>query len=282
MYISQIIDLGSKALKEKKIKSHILDSELILSKILRISREKILVSSDKKLKNTHVLSFNKLLKRRLHSEPIAYILKRKEFFSKNFYVNKNTLIPRPDTELLVEKILKVNKKKNPYILDIGTGSGCIILSLLQNIENSRGVAIDISKKALDLAKKNAQKMKLNKKCKFVHKPIEKIYGYKFDLIVSNPPYIPVYQIKNLSKDIKQFEPRNALDGGNDGLDVIKKVIYKSTTILKKNGLLAIEIGNEQYKKVLQILNLNGFRNRFLIKDYQKNIRCLISVLKWKI
>tara|TARA_B100002051_G_scaffold204966_1_gene195349 strand:- start:1934 stop:2773 length:840 start_codon:yes stop_codon:yes gene_type:complete len=279
MYISQIIDLGSKALKEKKIKSHILDSELILSEILRISREKILVSSDKKLKNTHVLSFNKLLKRRLHSEPIAYILKRKEFFSKNFYVNKNTLIPRPDTELLVEKILKVNKKKNPYILDIGTGSGCIILSLLQNIENSRGVAIDISKKALDLAKKNAQKMKLNKKCKFVHKPIEKIYGYKFDLIVSNPPYIPVSQIKNLSKDIKQFEPRNALDGGNDGLDVIKKVIYKSTTILKKNGLLAIEIGNEQYKKVLQILNLYGFRNRFLIKDYQKNIRCLISVLK---
>ena len=279
MYISQIIDLGSKALKEKKIKSHILDSELILSEILRISREKILVSSDKKLKNTHVLSFNKLLKRRLHSEPIAYILKRKEFFSKNFYVNKNTLIPRPDTELLVEKILKVNKKKNPYIFDIGTGSGCIILSLLQNIENSRGVAIDISKKALDLAKKNAQKMKLNKKCKFVHKPIEKIYGYKFDLIVSNPPYIPVYQIKNLSKDIKQFEPRNALDGGNDGLDVIKKVIYKSTTILKKNGLLAIEIGNEQYKKVLQILNLYGFRNRFLIKDYQKNIRCLISVLK---
>ena len=279
MYISQIIDLGSKALKEKKIKSHILDSELILSKILRISREKILVSSDKKLKNTHVLSFNKLLKRRLHSEPIAYILKRKEFFSKNFYVNKNTLIPRPDTELLVEKILKVNKKKNPYILDIGTGSGCIILSLLQNIENSRGVAIDISKKALDLAKKNAQKMKLNKKCKFVHKPIEKIYGYKFDLIVSNPPYIPVSQIKNLSKDIKQFEPRNALDGGNDGLDVIKKVIYKSTTILKKNGILAIEIGNEQYKKVLQILNLCGLRNRFLIKDYQKNIRCLISVLK---
>ena len=279
MYISQIIDLGSKALKEKKIKSHILDSELILSEILRISREKILVSSDKKLKNTHVLSFNKLLKRRLHSEPIAYILKRKEFFSKNFYVNKNTLIPRPDTELLVEKILKVYKKKNPYILDIGTGSGCIILSLLQNIENSRGVAIDISKKALDLAKKNAQKMKLNKKCKFVHKPIEKIYGYKFDLIVSNPPYIPVSQIKNLSKDIKQFEPRNALDGGNDGLDVIKKVIYKSTTILKKNGLLAIEIGNEQYKKVLQILNLYGFRNRFLIKDYQKNIRCLISVLK---
>ena len=279
MYISQIIDLGSKALKEKKIKSHILDSELILSEILRISREKILVSSDKKLKNTHVLSFNKLLKRRLHSEPIAYILKRKEFFSKNFYVNKNTLIPRPDTELLVEKILKVNKKKNPYILDIGTGSGCIILSLLQNIENSRGVAIDISKKALDLAKKNAQKMKLNKKCKFVHKPIEKIYGYKFDLIVSNPPYIPVSQIKNLSKDIKQYEPRNALDGGNDGLDVIKKVIYKSTTILKKNGLLAIEIGNEQYKKVLQILNLYGFRNRFLIKDYQKNIRCLISVLK---
>jgi release factor glutamine methyltransferase len=279
MYISQIIDLGSKALKEKKIKSHIIDSELILSKILKISREKILILSDKKLKNTHVLSFNKLLKRRLHSEPIAYILKRKEFFSKNFYVNKNTLIPRPDTELLVEKILKVYKKKNPYILDIGTGSGCIILSLLQNLENSRGVGIDISKKALDLAKKNAQKMKLNKKCNFIHRSIEKISGYKFDLIVSNPPYIPRHQIKNLSKDIKQYEPRNALDGGNDGLDVIKKVIYKSTTILKRNGLLAIEIGNEQYKKVLQILSLYGFRNRFLIKDYQKNIRCLISVLK---
>ena len=194
-------------------------------------------------------------------------------------MNKNTLIPRPETELLVENILKFNKKKNPFILDIGTGSGCIILSLLQNIENSRGVGIDISKKALDLAKKNAKKMKLNKKCKFIHKSIEKMCGYKFDLVVSNPPYIPVHQIKNLSVDIKRYEPRNALDGGNDGLDVIKKVIYKSTTILKRNGLLAIEIGNEQYKKVLQILNLYGFRNRFLIKDYQKNIRCLISVLK---
>ena len=279
MHISQLINLGSKALKENKIKSHILDSELILSKILKISREKILISSDQKLKNSYILSFNKLLKRRLHSEPMAYILKRKEFFSKNFYVNKNTLIPRPDTELLVEKILKIYKKKNPYILDIGTGSGCIILSLLQNIENSRGIGIDISKKALDLAKKNAEKMKLNKKCKFIHKTIEKICGYKFDLIVSNPPYIASHQIKNLSKDIKQYEPRNALDGGNDGLDVIKKVIYKSTTILKRNGLLAIEIGNEQYKKVLQILSLNGFRNRFLIKDYQKNIRCIISVLK---
>ena len=130
---------------------------------------------------------------------MAYILKRKEFFSKNFYVNKNTLIPRPDTELLVEKILKIYKKKNPYILDIGTGSGCIILSLLQNIENSRGIGIDISKKALDLAKKNAEKMKLNKKCKFIHKSIEKICGYKFDLIVSNPPYIASHQIKNLSR-----------------------------------------------------------------------------------
>ena len=147
------------------------------------------------------------------------------------------------------------------------------------MKKSKGIGLDISKKAINIALKNSKNLGLNKRCKFYKRSLNQLYGYKFDLIVSNPPYICTHQIKNLSDDVKKFEPRIALDGGNDGLDVIKKVIYKSKSILKKKGIFALEIGYGQYKKVSQILGTLGFKEKVLIKDYQDNIRCIITSLE---
>ncbi len=275
----EVIKIGSNVLKEKKIPAYILDSEILLSKTLNISREKILTNLDQKIDIKNISVFKTYLRRRSKNEPIAYILEEKEFWSKKFYVNKDTLIPRPETELLVEELLKIFKEKKISILDIGTGSGCIIISLLIGLKQSIGTGIDISKNAISIAKKNALKFKLSNKIKFLNKPLENLSGKKFDLIVSNPPYIKRKDIKNLSEDIKRYEPRMALDGGNDGLDLIKKVIYKSKEILKINGVLALEIGNEQIKKVSKLLVDNNFRIKHVIKDYKNNVRCVFAYYK---
>ena len=279
MQISDLINRGSKILKKNDISSHLLDSELLLSSVLSKSREQILSSYTLNVSENEIFNFNKLILRRVKNEPIAYIFNQKEFWSKNFIVNNHTLIPRPETEMLVEKIINYFRNREIFILDIGTGSGCILLTLLDQIKKSRGLGLDISKKALEVAIKNSKSFKKNNRLKFFNRPLENIFGYKFDLIVSNPPYISTHQLKNLSPDIKRHEPRIALDGGNDGLDVIKKVIYKSSSILKIKGLLALEIGNGQFKKVSKILIERKFRIKHLIKDYQENIRCILSTLE---
>ena len=174
--------------------------------------------------------FQKFLSRRSKFEPIAYILGEKEFWSKKFWVTKDTLIPRPETELLVEKILKIYFGKKISILDIGTGSGCIIISLLCDLPKSTGVGIDISKNAILTAKKNALKYKLFNRLKLINKSLDNIFEKKFDLIVSNPPYIKRKDIKHLSEDIKKYEPIMALDGGNDGLDLLKKLFTNLTNL----------------------------------------------------
>ena len=276
MKVLEVIKTGSKLLKEKNISSHVLDTELLLSKSLNKSREELLINLDQNINKRELTNFNKYLIRRSNKEPIAYLLGEKEFWSKKFFVNKDTLIPRPETELLVEKLVTIYKEKKITILDIGTGTGCIIASLLSELKNSSGTAVDISREAIIVAKKNACKFKLSDRIKFLHKPLEELYGKKFDLIVSNPPYIKRMEIKNLSDDVKKFEPRMALDGGNDGLDLIKKVIYKSKEILKINGTLALEIGDEQIKKVSKILIDNKFRIKCVIKDYENNVRCVLA------
>ena len=283
MKVFEAIKIGSNLLKEKKITSHVIDSEILLSKILDKSREEVLINPDQNICEKNILLFNKLLFRRSKYEPIAYILKEKEFWSMKFDVNKDTLIPRPETELLVDILLRLYKGKRITILDIGTGSGCIIISLLKNLNTSSGIGIDISKKAIFVAKRNALKHRLSDRIKFFNKSLEGVFYRKFDLIVSNPPYIDRKDIRNLSEDIKKYEPRMALDGGNDGLDLIKKVIYKSKNILKVKGTLALEIGHEQLKRVSKILIENNFRIKNVIKDYKNNVRCLITTLiRWTI
>ena len=279
MKSNELIKKGSDILKKNKIKTHIIDSELLLSNVSGKSRESFLFKSNLNIGLSQIRSFNNLIARRaLRKEPVAYLLNKKEFWSMNFKVNKDVLIPRPETEILVEALVKYYKGHDPFILDIGTGSGCIIISLLKELKKSKGVAIDISNKALKIAKKNSKILNIQNRIKFVKASICNFNDFKFDLIVSNPPYIARHQLKNLDVGIRKFEPKIALDGGNDGLDVMRKVIYKSRKILKINGMLALEIGNGQYKKVSQILKFNRFNEKFLISDYKNNIRCILSVL----
>tara|TARA_Y100000591_G_scaffold289790_1_gene275134 strand:+ start:3718 stop:4560 length:843 start_codon:yes stop_codon:yes gene_type:complete len=274
----ELIKIGSSKLKHKSIESHQIDSEILLSSVLGKTREETLVNLNEEINFENISKFNNLITRRSLYEPIAYILRKKEFWSKIFEVNQDTLIPRPETELLVEKLCRIYKDKNISILDIGTGSGCILISLLSELNKSKGVGLDISKQALLIAQKNAIRHQLTRRIKFLNKSFTNIYNRSFDLIVSNPPYIERRELNNLAEDIKKYEPLLALDGGNDGLDVIKKVIYKSKEILKINGRLALEIGNKQYRKVSSILKKNSFKIEYNIEDYNNNIRCLISSL----
>ena len=279
MQILELINFGSSVLKNNNIFTHKLDSEILLSKVLKKSREELLINLNQQVSSKKVDQFNSLVERRSTKEPIAYILKEKEFWSKNFIVNRNTLIPRPETELMVEEIVKIFKNRNIFVLDMGTGTGCILLSIISELKNAKGIGVDVSNKAIKIANQNLNKHKLSHKIKFIRKSLSEIYNHKFDLVVSNPPYIITKDMKNLDDDVKRFEPKLALDGGNDGLDVIKKVIYKSRSILKIKGTLALEIGNEQFKKVSFILRKNKFKTRILIKDYRENIRCVLSTLE---
>ena len=278
MKASELINIGSKKLKTNSIKSFILDSEILLSKVLNKKREEVLVDLNQKIENNKIIEFLQYIDRRALKEPIAYIIQQKEFWSKNFEVNNKTLIPRPETELMLEKLINIYKKKSINILDIGTGSGCIILSLLSELKRSKGTGIDISLGALQIAKKNAKKLNILSNVKFQKKSINSFFSQKFDLVVSNPPYIRSRDLKNLEDDIKLHEPKIALDGGNDGLDLIKKVIYKAKEILKANGRLALEISNEQVLQVSKILEKNNFRIEYIVNDYKDNIRSLISIL----
>ena len=276
MIVSDLLKSGSKFLKINKVLTHQLDTEIMLSSLLRKEREYIIINSEKKVSKNVVNNFNKLILRRSKKEPLAYILNKKEFWSKNFFVNKNTLIPRPETELLCDAVIKKIKNKNSFILDIGTGTGCVLLSILSEIKKAKGIGVDISSKAIVVAKKNSNNLGLNKRAKFLTSSFENIHSRKFDLIISNPPYIKTRDIKNLTDDVRKYEPKIALDGGKDGLDVIKKVIYKSKTILKKLGLLALEIGYGQHTNVSQILKKQGFKEELLVTDYRDNIRCILA------
>jgi len=249
MILENTIKQASQLLKSQNIISHELDAQVILSDIMGVTRDFFKANGQINVSKNTIKKFNHAIKRRIKREPVAYIIGKKEFWSQDFAVNHATLVPRPETELLIYKVINFFKNKRINILDIGTGSGCILLSILKELELSRGVGIDISTKAIKTAQINSKNLNLFLQSKFKVFDISKFNIGKYDLIVSNPPYIPSKDIKNLSKDIINYEPLVALNGGLDGLDLIRKVIYKSNSLLKRNGLLAIEIGFNQYLKV---------------------------------
>ena len=277
MNIQTLLNQASKTLKQLSNTSSKLDSEILLSKIIKKNRKYLILNSNEELKKENIKSFDYLVKRRKKGEPIAYLINKKEFWKQNFYINQNVLIPRPDTEILVEETLKlfnVNSKLN--MLDIGTGSGCILISILKERRNFFGTGIDISKKAINVARFNAKMHQLSNRVKFYNSDVDKFLIGKYDLIVSNPPYIKRQDLKYLEVDVKGFEPKLALDGGKDGFSKITKVISKTSTLLKKNGRFILEIGFGQKKKILSILKQNNFFINKVVKDYGKNDRCVIS------
>jgi len=276
MNLEELIKNGSKQLKKSKTKTSLLDVEIILSDLMGVTREFLITNNNMNISDNIKKKFNHAINRRINNEPVAYITGKRDFWTETFAVNRATLIPRPETELLIYKIIKFFRNKSINILDIGTGSGCILLSILKELKFSRGTGIDISNLAIKVAINNSRRFNLSNRSKFKVFDINKFKFGKYDLIVSNPPYIPSKEIKKLSKDIRDYEPDIALNGGKDGLDLIKKVIYKSSKLLKNNGLFAIEIGTNQYLRVLAIMNKCGFRVAGKEFDYNDNVRCIIS------
>ena len=277
MNYEQVLINSSKILKKASIVSSQLDCEVLLSNVLKISRENMLVDLNKKINHRDFINFNKLINRRKKNEPVAYIVGYKEFWNKQYKVNSDVLIPRPDTEILVEEVIKsikINSSLN--ILDIGTGTGCVLLSVLNERKKCYGIGLDVSKKAINIAKHNAKIQQMKNRIKFINSSIDKFYVGKYDLIISNPPYIKSGDIKYLDKDVSFYEPEIAINGGYDGYSEIREVIYKSSVLIKKKGKLFLEIGYNQKNEVIRILKYNNFYINKSVKDLGKNNRCIIS------
>ncbi len=277
MNINLAINEGSKILKSKFIPNPLLDAEILMAKTINKDRKYILLNNSDPVNKTDLNNFYKLIEQRSLGNPIAYLTKKKSFWNSEFFIVKDILIPRPDTELIVESVLKSTKQKSKInILDIGVGSGCIIVSILKERENFRGTGIDLSKKCLILSKKNAIAHRVSSRLKLYKSDIDKFNLGKYDLIVSNPPYIKTCKLKYLERDVAEFEPRLALDGGLDGLSEIRKVIKKSSELIKKNGKFILEIGFDQKNKVINLLKKEGFYINSTHKDLANNDRCIVS------
>ena len=276
MNIKSAIIIGTNILKDQYIQTAQLDTEILMAKAIDEDRKYIILNDQKNLKDTNLKYFEKLIKERASRKPIAYLVEQKFFWNSEFTVTNDTLIPRPDTELLVESILKLTKNKNKMnILDVGVGSGCVLLSILKEKKNFYGTGIDISKKCINISKKNAIKLKLDSRVRFYKSDVDKFSLGKYDIIVSNPPYIKNYNLKYLERDVANFEPKLALDGGLDGLLKIRKVIRKSSELIKKNGKFILEIGFDQKNIVINLLKNEGFYINSALKDLAKNDRCII-------
>ena len=277
MNIENILNEGRNILKENKIINYQLDSEILLSISIKKDIKHIILNPKEFLNSKQANNFKNLIERRKNGEPIAYLINKKSFWKSEFYVNKDVLIPRPDTELLIEQVLKIYPKNSQiHVLDIGVGSGCILLSILKERLNFYGTGIDISKKSVNVSKFNAKQLNLINRAKFYHSSIDNFNLGKYDLIVSNPPYIELLNLKYLEKDVVNFEPKMALDGGYDGFSKIRNVINKAKILVKKNGKFILEIGFNQKIKVKELLKKQGFYVNKILKDYGNNDRCIIS------
>ena len=277
MNIENILNEGMNILQKHKIANPQLDSEILLSNSIKRDKKHIILNPKEILNLEQLRKFKNLIERRKKGEPIAYLINKKEFWKDEFFVNKDVLIPRPDTELIIEQVLKIySKNAQLQVLDIGTGSGCILLSILKERPNFYGTGIDISKKSINVSKFNAKQLNISNKVKFFHSSVDNFNNGKYDVIVSNPPYIEQLSLKYLEKDVVNFEPKLALSGGFDGFSKIKKVINKTSNLIKKNGKFILEIGFNQKNKVIKILKEEGFYVNKAIKDYGNNDRCIIS------
>ncbi len=277
MNIDTAIKKASKDLKKNSIRSSILDSEILMSKVLKKDRKFVILNPNKELSTYDYELFKKLVSYRLKNKPIAYLVGLKSFWKYEFNINDKVLIPRPETELIIEQVLSIYKNKSSVnFLEVGIGSGCIILSILKEKKFFLGKGLDISNDCIEICKKNANKLNLENRLKLFKSDIDNFSIGKYDLIISNPPYIKKLDLNKLNKEVANFEPKMALDGGLDGLSKIRKIIIRSSKLIKKNGKLILEIAHDQKKEVKKILNYNGFYVNKILKDLANNDRCIIA------
>ena len=277
MKIENAIEEGYKQLKQNKVESALLDSQLLMSEIIKKDRKFIILNPGKNLKNYDYECFKKLISDRSKGKPVAYLTRVKSFWNYDFFLNDKVLIPRPDSELIVEQVLKIYKNKSKInFLEIGVGSGCLILSILKEKKLFSGTGIDISNHAIKISNINAKNLKIENRIKLYKSDIDNFNLGKYDLIISNPPYIKKLDFKNLKKDVSKFEPRLALDGGLEGLSCFRKIIKKSSELIKNHGKLILEIAFDQKRDVAKILTDNGFYINKILKDLANNDRCIIS------
>ena len=277
MNINSAINEAIIILKKSSIKTAQLDSEILLAEAINKKREYIILNQNHTINKESYYQFKTLVEKRSKGKPVAYLVGKKDFWKYQFQINEHVLIPRPDTEIIVEQILKISKfKSNLMILDIGVGSGCILVSILKEKLNFYGTGIDVSKNCINISRINAINLKVNSRVRLYKSNVDKFNLGKYDLIVANPPYIIKSDLKYLEKDVVNFEPKLALDGGLDGLSEIRKVIKKSSELVKKNGKFILEIGFNQKNKVINLLKEKGFYINSTLKDLAKNDRCIVS------
>ena len=287
MTVGDVLSWAKQKLIKSGIQDPLTDCEILLEKELGVDRARLYAGIKQEFSVTHLESFKKKVFKRAKRFPLAYILGDTNFMGFDIAVNKDVLIPRQETELLAEKAIDVLsgiKKKEKIIVDVGTGSGNIAVSIARAVHGAKIYAIDISEKALVLAAKNARRNKVTKKITFLRgdifgpmRPLR--LNNKIDLIVSNPPYIPEKDINGLQKEV-HFEPRIALDGGKDGLDFYKIIITQAPFYLKRGGCLLFEMGIKQSVKIKNLINSSGkFEKPMIIKDYSSIDRIVCVFLK---
>ena len=277
MNIEKAINEGYLQLKKNKIKSSHLDSEILMSQVIKKDREYLILNLNQKINGEAYKHYHDLINERSKGKPIAYITGKKFFWKHEFYIDQNVLIPRPETELIIEYVLKKYKNKTKLrLLEIGVGSGCVLLSILGEKKKFLGTGIDLTNKCLKICNNNAIKIGIKNRLKLFKSDIDNFNLGKYDLIISNPPYIKKIDLKYLDTDVKDFEPKMALDGGLEGLSEIRKVIRKSSELIKKKGILILEIAFNQKNDVKKLLNNKGFYINKVLKDYANKDRCIIS------
>lgn len=267
------------SLAAEKIESPRLEARLILAEVLQCRPEEIY--QDIMLTSEQQKKAKRMLDQRLRHKPLDKILGHREFYKYDFYVSEDVLSPRPDTEILVEKALEILRSiSNVKILDLGCGSGCIIASLLKDLPDAKGCAVDISAKALAVAVKNADALQISKRLRFVmaswfEADFADIIGEKFDMIVSNPPYIPSDDIETLDTEVKDYDPRLALDGGKSGFDSYERIAQTASQLLSERGYVLLEAGVGQAQQIADIYISHGFKLLQLVNDLSGIARCVI-------
>jgi release factor glutamine methyltransferase len=278
---SKALAKAREILRQKGVSNPGLDSTILLAHALLVSKDWVIFNPDFLLNETQQKDFFDLISRRANREPVSHLIGKREFFGEDFLVSKNVLDPRPDSEILIESVLKKfpNRDQKLKILELGIGSGCLIITLLKAFKNADATAVDISKSAIEIAQKNSKKHQVDQRLKILESDLFLNLGEdeKFDLIISNPPYITSKEIEILQPEVKNFEPRSALDGGADGLDFYRRIAARAKKFLNNSGKIFLEIGINQENLVQEIF----LKNNFSYIDSALDLSGVIRVLEFK-